>query len=132
LHSRNPSIIRPSRYSRGTPAGGEFGAEVGSVRGEADTQDQSPLADLIQCRDLVREQYRITQRWQQYGGAKFDPWDAPGHPGEQYQRFVAWAGKQGISNPDRGIAQRSSTLRQRQQRLGFRTSCMICSRVGSR
>ena len=100
----------------------EFRPDVRHVGGNADTEDQPPLGDLVERGHLMRQQHGVAQRRQQHGGAEFEASHARSHGGEQRQRLVPRPRQQGIADPDRVEAQALRALRQRQQRRGLRLS----------
>ena len=75
------------------------------IGGDADTENDPAFAGLIQGCDLMRQDYRVAQRWQQHGSAKRDPSGAPGDGGEQGDWLMPWLGGDRVAHPDRIITE---------------------------
>ena len=115
-HSRSPSIMRPTRFSNGTPQAANSARMFGTSRAMPDAQDEASLRHLVQRRHLVRQQHRVAQRRQQHRGAQRDARHPAGHAGEQRQRIVPRPCQHRIADPDRIVAQRLGAGGERQQR----------------
>jgi len=109
----------PDAFLEGDAAGHEFGADIGHVAGDADPEDETPFADLVQGRDAVRQDDRVAQRGQQDRGAEFGAPRTRGDRGQEGQRLVPGARQDRIADPDRIVAKILGPLGQRQQGRHF-------------